>query len=218
MAVWADVITEAKNRDLIRKSLDAFVCIAETSVEVPATITDVAGTGLVVPPDFKHLGWHTGDGLQWAREAENSEIESHGSVDPTRSDVRRVTSTLEVTAQETNIFTLGESLGLKLNPTLTTKELVIDELTRPKSRYFRTLAVSVDDTEFGEIYTGKLYCLSKVDSSTPGAWTDDDNAQSYGFTIKAFQDPDEGVAVRHFCAGPGFLGLAADMGFTLPAA
>ena len=215
---WADILTAAKNRGLIRKSLDAVVTIAETSVAVPSTIVDaVTFTDLVIPTGFEHLGWHSADGVQWAREVENSDIESHGSVDPTRSDTRRVTNTVEVTAQETNIRTLGELLGLKLDPVLTSKELVIDELTRPKSRYFRMLALSVDDTDFGEIYTGRLYALAKIDSSAPGTWADDDNAQTFQFTIKAFQDPDEGVAVRHFCGGPGFLGLAEDMGFTLPA-
>lgn len=219
MATWADIMIEAKNRNLIRKSLAADVSISSMATAVPATIVDVAGVNLVLPPAFDHLGWHSEDGLAWAREVELSDIASHGANEPTRSDTRRVTNSLEVTFQETNIHTLGLQLGVALSPDLPASgEFTHDESPRPRARQFRMLALSVDDSDFGEIYIGKLYPSAKVTATTPGAWTDGDSAQSTGVTISAYQDPVLGTSVRHFAGGPGWKGLAEAMGFTVAGA
>jgi hypothetical protein len=212
MATWNDVITTMKNRNLIRKSLDAIVCVADTSAALPTTI--LTGSNLTIPAAFKPLGWHTEDGLAWAREVENSELGAHGSVDPVRSDARRVTNTLEVTAMETNIQTLGLTLGVALDASAgSATEVVITEASTPKAREFRMLAVSVDETDDGEIYFGKLYSRGKVTSTSPGAWVDGDSAQSYGLTIQAYRDATAGWSVKHFIGGPGFEALREDMGW-----
>lgn len=212
MATWNDVTTALKNRKLIRKSLDAVVLTADPSVALPTTI--LTGSDLVIPSSYLALGWHSEDGLSWAREVENSELGGHGSVEPLRTDTRRVNNTLEVTALETNIQTLGHTLGVKLEATAgSATEVVITEPSTPKAREFRMLALSVDDTDDGEIYFGKLFALAKVTGTSPGAWVDGDSAQSYGLTIQAFRDPTAGFAVQHFIGGPGFEALRADMGW-----
>lgn len=212
MATWNDVTAALKNRNLIRKSLDAIVLTAPSSADLPTTL--LTGSDLVIPTGFNPLGWHTDDGLAWAREVENSELTGHGSVDPLRTDTRRVNNTLEVTAQETNIHTLGHSLGQTLDPDGgTDTEVIITEALRPSAVEFRTLALSVDDTADGEIYFGKLFALSKVTGTSPGAWVDGDSAQSYGLTIQAFVDPAAGFAVKHFIGGPGFEALREEMGW-----
>lgn len=212
MPTWNDAVTALKNRNLIRKSLDAIVLIAPMSATIPTTLLT---TGSIhIPTGFVPLGWHTDDGLAWAREVENSELTAHGSVDPVRTDTRRVTNTLEVTAMETNIVTLGLTLGQDLDSSAgTATEVILTEATRPTAREFRTLALSVDDTADGEIYFGKLYASSKVTATSPGAWTDGDNAQAYGLTIQAYTDPTAGFAVQHFIGGPGFEALREDMGW-----
>lgn len=213
MPTWNDAITAAKNRNLIRKSLDAFVLTADSDVALPTTIVGV-GNALVVPPNFDNFGWHSEDGLAWAREVENSDLGAHGSVEPVRTDVRRVNNTLEVTAMETNIHTLGHTLGVKLDPAAgTAGEVVITEPNTPRAREFRMLALSVDDTEFGELYTGKLFASAKVTATSIGAWSDGDSAQSYGLTIQAYRDSTAGFAVKHFMGGPGFEGLREAMGW-----
>lgn len=212
MATWNDVITALKNRKLIRKSLDAVVLTAPMSTALPTSI--LATGNLVIPTGFNSLGWHSEDGLSWAREVENSELTGHGSVEPLRTDTRRVNNTLEVTALETNIQTLGHSLGVELAASGgSATEVVITEPNTPKAREFRMLALSLDDTDDGEIYFGKLFAVAKVTGSSPGAWVDGDSAQSHGLTVQAFRDTTAGFAVKHFIGGPGFEALREDMGW-----
>lgn len=218
MATWADFVTTAKNRNLIRKSLDAAVLLDTTSTAVPEEFFSPTDGSLTIPATAKKLGWHSEDGLQWAREVENSEIPAHGSVDPVRTDVVRVNNTLQVTALETNIVTIGLDLGMWLDPSIATKYGVgVAEATRPKSLEFRTIALSVDDTAFGDFYSVKVFSIAKVDSTEPGAWAGGDAVQSHGYTIKAQgADPTAGYSVKHYFGGPGFEGLCEDMGFTAP--
>lgn len=213
MATWNDFVTTAKKRNLIRKSLDALVLIDDLSGALPTTL--LAGNELAIPTTYKGLGWHSEEGLAWAREVENSELNAHGSPEAVRTDPRRVNNTLEMTALETNIQTLGLSLGEKLDPGAgTANEVAITEAVTPRAREFRCLAVSMDDTEYGEIYFGKLFASAKVTATSPGAWSNGDNAQSYGLTITAYRDQTAGFAVRHFIGGPGFAGLRTAMGWT----
>lgn len=215
MAVWADTMLNKKKAELIRKALDAVVMVAPVSTAIPATITDTPGTSLVIPTGFVALGHHSDDGLTWGRDVETSDITSHGSVDPTRSDIRRITSTLAVTAQETNIETISASMGIA-NPTGTpplSGEVKIDEPTRPKSRYYRLLGVSVDDGDAGEIYIARLFARAKVTEVGEQTWSDGDEAMVRALTFQAYQDSAAGFSVRHFFGGPGWKALLTSMGF-----
>jgi hypothetical protein len=214
MAVWADAVLNKKKAELIRKSLDAMVLVAPIATALPATIVDpTAGTSLVVPTGFNSLGWHSDDGVTWGREVENSDITSHGSVDPTRSDIRRITSTIQVTAQETNRQTLEASLGMTIPASVAaTGETVANEPTRAKSTYYRLLGLSVDDADGGEIWIGRLFARAKVTEVGEQVWSDGDEAMVRQMTFQAFQDSDAGVSVRHFFAGPGWKALLSDMG------
>lgn len=212
MATWADVTNALKKRNLIRKSLDAVVLTAPIATALPTSI--LATSDLTIPSGFKPLGWHTEDGLSWAREVENSELTAHGSTEPVRTDARRVNNTLEVTAMETNIQTLGFSIGVAIAANSgTANEVVLTEPNTPKAIEFRLLALSVDDTADGEIYFGKMFASAKVTATSPGAWADGDSAQSYGLTIQAYRDTTAGFAVKHFIGGPGFAALREDMGW-----
>lgn len=212
MATWADVTAALKKRELIRKSLDAVVLTAPIATALPTTL--LATGSLVLPSGFTSFGWHTEDGLQWTREVENSELTAHGSAEAVRSDARRVNNTLEVTAMETNIHTLGFSLGVAIDPDGgTASEVTITEPNTPKAIEFRMLALSIDDTDDGEIYFGKLFASAKVVGTSPGAWVDGDSAQSHGLTIQAFRNTTAGFAVKHFISGPGFDALRVEMGW-----
>lgn len=217
MATWADATLNKKKAELIRKSLDAVVLLADIDTVVPDTIVDGTGAGLVIPADFNALGWHSEDGLTWGREVENSDITSHGSVDPTRSDIRRITSTLGVTAQETNLQTISSSLGIDMAAgarDAVTGELMVDEPTRPKSKHYRLLGLSVDDSDGGEIYIGRLFARAKITETGEQVWSDGDDAMVRALTFQAYQDSSLGLSVRHFFGGPGWKAILADMGFT----
>lgn len=214
MATWADVV--AKQNELIRKALDAEVFLAPTSVAVPDTIVDATGTGPVLPTGFEPLGHHTDDGLRWGREVETADITSHGSVEPSRSDIRRITRTVAVTAQETNLQTLQASLGIDLTsvtPNATTSELTFEEPNRPTAVYYRLLALGVDDSDAGEIYIGRLFARAKVTTVGEEVWSDGDSALVRDMTFQGYQDSTAGFSVRHFFGGPGWTALLSSMGF-----
>lgn len=215
---WADATLAMKQNELIRKALDAVVLLAPATTAVPATIVDTGGADLVIPTGFEPLGHHTEDGLTWGRETEVSDITSHGSVDPTRSDIRRITSTLAVTAQETNIQTLQASLGLDLSAVAppASGEVVFEEPTRPKARHYRVLAVGVDDGDDGEIYVGRLLSRAKVTEVGEEVWSDGDQAMARALTFTGYKDATEGFTVRHFFGGPGWTALLESMGFPAP--
>lgn len=214
MPTWNDAIVALKNRNLIRKSLDAIVLIGDEDTTLPTTLVAPTTHALVIPAGFSPFGWHSDDGLSWAREVENSELSAHGSTDPVRTDVRRVNNTLELTAMETNILTLGKSMGIEIDPSSGGEgEVVITEPNTPRAIEFPLLALSFDDTEFGELYWGKLFASAKVTATSPGAWSDGDNAQTHGFTMQGFRHPTAGFTVQHFIGGPGFAGLREVMGW-----
>lgn len=217
MAVWADSMLAEKKAQLIRKALDAAVLVAPITQAAPDTIVDTTGANLVVPTGFDGLGYHSEDGITWSREVETSDITSHGSVDPTRSDIRRITSTVAVTAQETNLQTISAGLGIDLAADArdtASGELVVDEPTRPKSKHYRVLGLSVDDGDAGEIYIGRLFFRAKVTEVGEQTWSDGDEAMVRPLTFTAYRDAVSGVAVRHFFGGPGWKAILADMGFT----
>jgi hypothetical protein len=215
MAVWADTTLNMKKAELIRKALDAIVTIAPIASTVPETIVDATGASPVIPTGYEPLGWHSEDGLTWGREVENSDITSHGAVDPTRSDIRRITSTLGVTCQETNLQTIAAHLGIDLSSEQppSSGEVVIDEPARPKSRHYRLLAISVDDSDAGEIYIGRLFARAKITETGEQTWSDGDEAMVRPMTFTAYQDSALGLSVRHFFGGPGWKALLTDMGF-----
>ena len=215
MATWADIV--AKQNELIRKSLDAEVFLAPISTAIPDTIVDATGASPVLPTGFLPLGHHTDDGLRWGRETEVSDLTSHGAVEPTRSDIRRITRTVAVTAQETNRLTLEASLGIDLSTTEAAQasgEFTFEEPNRPKAVYYRLLAIGVDDGDAGEIYIGRLFTRAKVTDVGEEVWSDGDSALVRDMTFQAFQDSTAGFSVRHFFGGPGWTALLDEMDIT----
>lgn len=216
MATWADVVV--KQNQLIRKALDAAVFLAPLTADVPTTIVDAAG-GPALPVGFMPLGNLSGDGITWAREVETSGITSLGSVEPTRSDIRSVTNTVQLTAQETNRLTIESTLNVDLS-TLVPKvggEVTFEEPNRPKSKYYRLLGLAVDDGDAGEIYIGRLMPRVKMTETGDQVWSDGDDGMVREMTFQSFKDAEAGFSARHFFGGPGWAALLADMGF-LPAA
>lgn len=215
MPTWSDATLAMKKNELIRKALDALVLLAPIATTVPDTIVDATGANLVLPAAFESLGNHSDDGITHGREVEVSEIRSHGQVDASRSDIRSITSTIAVTAQETNLQTLQAHLGLDLTGLTppVSGEVKFDEPTRPKTRYYRLLSVAVDDGDAGEIYIGKLFSRANVTEAGEQTWSDGDEAMVRPLTFSAKKDAAAGFSVRHFFGGPGWNAILEDMGF-----
>lgn len=215
MATWADVVI--KQNELIRKALDAAVFLAPISAAIPTSIVTAGSPTL--PTGFQPLGHHSTDGITWSRETETSDIMSLGSVEPSRSDIKSVTNTVQLVAQETNRLTIEANLGVDLSALVPKVggEVVFEEPNRPKSKYYRLLGLAVDDGDAGEIYIGRLMPRAKLTESGEQVWSDSDDGLVRPMTFQSYKDTDAGFSVRHFFGGPGWAAILDEMGF-LPAA
>ena len=201
-----------KQTELIRKAVDGSVFIAPVTAPSIATLTEAAqapATGFVLkalPEGYDDLGWMTPDGAQFSRNVSSSDI---------TSDV----TTLQVTAQETKLLTLGlatgaDLAGLKTDPV--TGELKIAKPSRPKSKTYRVLTLAVDQGDFGEIYIARFLPRAKVTSFAEQAFNGGDQAIQWGVTFTGEEDSALGFSESYFFGGNGWQKLVEKMGFTKP--
>lgn len=212
-----------KQTELIRKALDGSVFIADITADLIANLTTyTAGPPAVIdltalPVGYEDLGWLTDDGAAFSRDVTESTITSWGSVSPTRSDITADTTTLSVTAQETNILSIGLATGKDMSnvdPATNTGEVSIEKPTRPSSRFYRVLSLAVDQGDAGEIYIGRFLPRAKVSGFSDQSFGGGDEAVTWGVTLTAYEDSAAGYSERWLFGGPGWNALLAEMGFT----
>lgn len=209
-----------RKADLIRKAKEGSVFIDDMSSEIIESITDGEESDLALPPTLvkRDLGWLTEDGVAFSGDVTESTINSWGATEPTRREVTSDTTTMSVTAQETNIVTIGLYTGndmdaLKPNPT--TGELIVTKPPRPRLRHFRALALSVDEYEGQEIYIARYMPRATLARSPEQAFTGGDTALTWGLTFTSSLDSEAGYSERFFFGGPGWKALLEEMGFTV---
>lgn len=214
---------ELQNRknQLIRKALGGGLYLAPLSVAAVETLTGPDGSLIeFVTNDetgYTDGGWMTDDGMQMSRDTDSSDITSFGAVEPTRSDVTSDVQNVEVAFQETNRLTISMFTGVdidKLIPDPKTGELQVTKPTRPKSKYWRLLALAVDDSEYGEVYVAASMPRAKTNEFSDQAFAKGDNAIEWGATFQAQSDSTLGYSLRYLFGGPGWKGLLADMGWS----
>jgi hypothetical protein len=209
-----------KKTELILKAREGSVFIAPASATGITTLTTGAQSDLAaLPTGWKDLGWTTTDGVSYGRETETSDVNSFGSVEPTRSDVTRDTITMSVTAQETKLLTMGLYTGADLTgetATAVTGEFSIEKPAIPGFLYFRVLGLFIDRDEDGkEIYMARYMPRARVTEFGEQQFTDGDEAISYPLTFTGYEDGVAGYSHRWIFAGPGFKALLSDMDITL---
>lgn len=217
-------ILENKKRDLIRKAKRGGCFVAPRSAAGITDLTElVSGTVKLkeLPVGWEGLGHLTSDGMQFAREVTQSEVQSFGSASPSRTDVTADTTTLTVTAQETKLLTIGLLSGADLaalKGKVGTGELQITKPEAPQSRAYRVLTVSVDDSEGGEIYIARYLPNAKVTNYAEQNFGSGDEAVPWGVTFTSERDDELGTAERWLFGGPGWLALLEEMGIPLATA
>lgn len=208
----------AKKKDaLVRKSLDGFLQIAPFSVPTITKITGADSLLAAMPTGWDDAGLMTSDGIQKSRSVETSDITSFGRTDPTRQDVTGDTETIQVTLQETKKLTIALVTGVApatLVPDATSGELWVPKPTKSPARYYRLLALAVDETDDGECYAGWYFPKAKVTDYGDQALANGDAAYQFPFTFTSFVDSAVGFAKAEVYGGPGFKALAAAGGFT----
>lgn len=213
-----------KQTELIRKSLDGSVFLADVTAPAIAALTESTGVAPDVvidladlPTGYDDLGWLTGDGAQFSRDVSSSEVTSWGSVSPTRTDITSDTTTLQVTAQETKLLTIGLATGADLSgitPDPTTGEVSIAKPSRPKSKHYRALSLAVDQGDAGEIYIARFLPRAKVTGYSEQSFGGGDDPVTWGVTFTGEEDSALGYSERWIFGGAGWNALLTQMGFT----
>lgn len=173
---------------------------------------------LALPAGWDDLGWLSNDGASFSRDVSSSEVNSWGSVTPTRTDITSDTTTLTVVAQETKLLTIGLATGADLAAAVldpTTRELSVAKPSRPKSRHYRALSLAVDQGDAGEIYIARFLPRAKVSSYAEQSFGGGDDPVAWGVTLTGEEDSDLGYSERWIFGGEGWYALCADMGFTV---
>lgn len=211
-----------KQTELIRKSLDGSVFLADVAADAIASLTTyTAGPPAVIdltplPTGYDDLGWLTGDGAQFSRDVSSSEVTSWGSVSPTRTDITADTTTLQVTAQETKLLTIGLATGADLSgitPDAQTGEVSIAKPSRPKSKHYRVLSLAVDQGDAGEIYIARFLPRAKVSGYSEQSFGGGDDPVTWGVTFTGEEDSALGYSERWIFGGAGWNALLTKMGF-----
>lgn len=208
-----------KKTELILKAREGSVFIAPATANGITNLTSGNSSDLAaLPTGWEDLGWTTTDGVSYGRETETSDVNSFGSVEPTRSDITRDTITMSVTAQETKLLTLGLYTGADLTgetAAATTGEFSIEKPAVPGFLYWRALGLFVDRNAAGqEIYMARYMPRCRVTEFGEQAFTDGDEAVGYTLTFTGYEAATEGYSHRWIFGGPGFESLLADMGIT----
>ncbi|MER7167031.1 hypothetical protein ABT336_13315 [Micromonospora sp. NPDC000207] len=207
-----------KQNQLIRKARDLSVFIAPESSDPIEDLTTGAGADLAtLPTGYEDLGFTSTEGVSVSRETESSQVRSFGSTEPTREDVTNDTVTLTVTAQETKLLTIGLFTGVditNLRAAAVTGELSIEKPNLPNPRYYRLLALAVDESSYGEIYLGQFMPRARITDFGEQSYGEGDDPISYPLTLTAFRASDLGYSHRWIFGGPGWLAMLADMGIT----
>lgn len=212
--------TSLQNRksQLIRKAKEGSVFIDEISSKLITSITTGEEAALSLPETLakRDLGWLTEDGVGFSGDIQESAINSFGATEPTRREVTTDTTSVAVTAQETNIVTVGLYTGNDLEalvPDPTTGELIVTKPPRPRLQHFRVLALSVDEHEGQELYIARYLPRATLARNPEQSYTAGDTATTWGMTFTSTLDNTAGYSERYFFGGPGWKALLGDMGF-----
>lgn len=208
-----------KQTELIRKAVDGSVFVADIDAPLITTLTQITG-GVIdlmaLPEGYTDLGYLTEDGVGFAREVATSDITSWGSLTPTRSDITSDSTSLSLTAQETNIVSLGLSMGRDMStvvPTAGTGEVDIKKALTPSKRQYRVLALAVDRAPEGEIYMARFFPRGEVSAFGDESFSGGDSAIERPVTMAGKVDTAAGYSERWLFGGPGWHALLVQMGF-----
>lgn len=208
-----------RKNQLIRKAKEGSVFVDDMSSPILTSITQGEDSALTLPDSFKDLGWLTEDGIGLSGEVTESTITSFGASEPTRRDGLQDTTSIAVTAQETNITNIGLFTGNDLEalvPDATTGELKVTKPPRPRLKYVRVLALAVDEGDEGEIYIAHYLPRASLSKNPEQSFTSGDTAINWGLTFQSSMDSEAGFSHQYFFGGPGWKALLEDMGFTTP--
>ena len=209
------------DQSLVRKALTGSLFVAPYSADAitAATLftpgpTPPKGELAALPTGYEDGGITTDEGIRFARSQETEDITGWQFLEPVRSDRTSDTETLQVDFEETSRQTIEMYTGADLSAaTYTNGALSIQKPALPTDRYFRLLALAVDNVDGDEFYVARFYPRCKVSSWADQAFAKG-GALQWGMTFTAFVDPVLEYSKDDMIGGPGFAALAVAMGLT----
>lgn len=214
-------LREAKG-NLIRKALGGLIMVADMETDVPEKIMADPEGNLIdfKQAGFKPVGWLTkGDGITFSRETETSNVESFGSMEPTRIDITNDTNSAAFTMQETKRVVMELFYGKDLSDMTmdANGEFSFTPDAAPSTIYRRVIYIAKDGNGEDAKFIAKIMPKAMVSETSEQSWSSESEV-SYGLTMQASSDDELGYAVRHAFGGPGFLKLAEAMDIPLESA
>ncbi len=208
---------DKKQAELIRKVQAAAVFVGPLSAEVPTAFTEGANADLTaLTAGYKPIGLVTkDDAYTWNRETDMAETTSHGRVDPTRRDVTSNVSSLQFSAQETNLTNLELYHNVDLSgvtPTAVTGEVSFADPLSPATLRRRLISIGRDGIGTQAIYLVRVMPMAMMSEPGEQTWSDEGELL-YPMTFTATPDDTLGYSVRYHFGGPGWRSLLVKMGF-----
>jgi hypothetical protein len=207
------------NDALIRKMLEMAIFVAPwPSATTLTTISDTAGTQLMLPDTYKSVGMCSkDDGAAWTPSIDISEVGAYGYGTAVRRDATSRTLNLGFTMLESKRQTWELYYGIDLSAVTVPaakSELYFDQPSAPGTQYFRVLAVGKDGAGANAIYHAEYLPKAILTDVDPINWSEGDPL-AYGVTLSADVDTAYGTSQRSFWCGPGFsTSIITAMGFT----
>lgn len=205
---------------LIRKALGGFILVGGMDVDVPEKFfLDKNGTFVnLAAYGYECVGHISkGDGINFSRETEQSEVESFGESEPTRIDITKDATSAVFRCQETNKVVMEMFFGKDLSDVTVdpeTGELSFVNDRQPSTKYRRVIYIAKDGNGTEAKYLIKVMPRATVSEAQEQSWSNESEL-SYGMTLKATADDELGYSIRHVFGGPGFQDLYEKMGFEM---
>ncbi|QDF15386.1 major tail protein [Gordonia phage Mollymur] len=203
-------------KKLIRKAMAGAVLFAPDGTTSPTSFTTGATSEFTIPVGFESLGAVSREGSPtFTPETENSDVDSWGELESTRTDIISRNTTIAWTSQETKkkVLELYHNVDLSaIEADAITGEVQFADPTSPDVVYHRALFVGIDGAGANAIYVIR-YCpqfiVTEVGEQQWGA----ENAIEYPFTGRAKVDEDLGYSVLNVFGGPGWKKIHELAGF-----
>lgn len=172
-----------------------------------------------LPTGYVDAGWSDSSGVDIAQAITVSETDSWGSVEPTRSDITKQTTTAKIVMQETKALSIGLYTGVDTSTVQgdhVSGEVSVTVPAIPSANFYRMLTVAVDTYNGLEVYVARFLPRVKVTDKDDIKYALDDGGIPWGLTFTAYQDSTLGYSQRFLFGGPGWLALlqAGNTGFT----
>lgn len=214
---FAEAKNAGHNDDLIRKILETIVLARPyDAAATPITEAIWDGTKLLLPAGYRCVGKTTEkDGLTWTRDQDVSEVTSHGYGEPSRRDIKKDTTGLKFTAQETNRLTMELDWGQDFSGVTPGAKgvLTLDKASRPASMKWEFLSLGKDGDGPDAIYVARWLPRAQVAKVGDKVWSSDDELGTE-LELASYVDKRVGTSLREMWFGPGLKHEA--MGFPAP--